>query len=219
MLSTVPVFPAVEVGLVGFAGPSKPSPCQPGRWRAALVALAGCAGVGPVSSPARPSAVTSAVTSQPSGGGAARSATSGATSAVVPRPVHTVVVVMENHSYADIIGNSAAPFINQLARRGALFTRSYAVTDPSEPNYLALFSGSTQAVPDDSCPLDLHRAEPGRQGLIAAGIELRRLLRGPARGRVASVHAGKLRAQARALDRFQQRPRLGQQAIHQLAGR
>jgi acid phosphatase len=59
---------------------------------------------------------------------------------------------MENHSYADIIGNPDAPFINALARRGALFTRSYAVTHPSEPNYLALFSGSTQGITDDSCP-------------------------------------------------------------------
>ena len=71
----------------------------------------------------------------------------------LPEPVHTVVVVMENHSYADVIGNGAAPFINSLARRGALFTRSYAITHPSEPNYLALFSGSTHGVTDDGCPL------------------------------------------------------------------
>jgi acid phosphatase len=70
----------------------------------------------------------------------------------VPAPAHTVVVVMENHSYAGIIGNPAAPFINALARRGALFTRSYAVTHPSQPNYLALFSGSTQGVTGDGCP-------------------------------------------------------------------
>jgi phosphatidylinositol-3-phosphatase len=59
---------------------------------------------------------------------------------------------MENHSYQDIIGNPEARYINQLASRGAVFTRSYAVTHPSEPNYLALFSGSTQGVADDSCP-------------------------------------------------------------------
>jgi len=70
----------------------------------------------------------------------------------VPEPAHTVVVAIENHSYAGIAGNPAAPFINDLARRGALFTRSYAITHPSEPNYLALFSGSTQGVADDGCP-------------------------------------------------------------------
>lgn len=60
-----------------------------------------------------------------------------------------VVVVMENHAFSQIIGNPGAPFINQLARGRALFTRSFAVAHPSEPNYLALFSGSTQGVADD----------------------------------------------------------------------
>ena len=59
---------------------------------------------------------------------------------------------MENHSYAEIMGNPAAPFINTLAGHGALFTRSYAITHPSQPNYLALFSGGTQGVTGDSCP-------------------------------------------------------------------
>jgi hypothetical protein len=63
-----------------------------------------------------------------------------------------VVVVMENRSYSDIIGNRSAPYINALAQSGALFTHSFAITHPSEPNYLALFSGSTQDVMDDSCP-------------------------------------------------------------------
>ena len=104
--------------------------------------LAGCGGAGP----SRPASQTgsSAAAGQPSASGAAPSA--------IPAPAHTVVVVMENHSYADILGNPAAPFINELARRGALFTRSYAITHPSEPNYLALFSGSTQGIADDGCP-------------------------------------------------------------------
>ncbi len=67
-------------------------------------------------------------------------------------PAHTVIVMMENHSYGEVIGNPAAPFLNALAHRGALFTHSHAVTHPSEPNYLALFSGSTQGITDDSCP-------------------------------------------------------------------
>ena len=86
----------------------------------------------------------------------------------MPQPRHTVVVIIENHSYAEIIGNAGDPFINQLARRGALFTRSYAITHPSEPNYLALFSGSTQGLSDYSCP---HRysARNLAADLIAAG--------------------------------------------------
>jgi phosphatidylinositol-3-phosphatase len=62
------------------------------------------------------------------------------------------VVMEENHSYWQIIGSSQAPYINTLASEGALFTNSYAVTHPSQPNYLALFSGSTQGVTSDSCP-------------------------------------------------------------------
>jgi phosphatidylinositol-3-phosphatase len=84
-------------------------------------------------------------------------------------PAHTVVVVMENHAYREVIGSGDAPFLNSLARRGALFTNSFAVGHPSEPNYLALFSGSTHGVTDDSCP---HRFTAPNLGseLIAARL-------------------------------------------------
>src|SRR5689334_19461823 len=70
----------------------------------------------------------------------------------LPRPDHVVIVIEENHGYDQIIGASAAPYINRLARQGALFTAAHGITHPSQPNYLALFSGSTQGVHDDSCP-------------------------------------------------------------------
>ncbi|MEO6500463.1 MAG: alkaline phosphatase family protein [Jatrophihabitantaceae bacterium] len=84
----------------------------------------------------------------------------------VPRPDHVVVVVMENHSNTDVIGNSAAPYINTLAATGANFSQSYAITHPSQPNYLALFSGSTQGVTDNSCPHTFSTANLGSE-LIA----------------------------------------------------
>lgn len=116
-----------------------------------LLMLAGCGGSCPsASSPAGQTGSSAAGTGRPPASGASPSA--GTQPAAVPEPAHTVVVVMENHSYADIIGNPAAPFINELASRGALFSRSYAITHPSEPNYLALFSGGTQGVTDDGCP-------------------------------------------------------------------
>ena len=65
---------------------------------------------------------------------------------------HIVLVVLENHSYGEVAGRSDAPFLNSLAASGVLLTQSYAVTHPSQPNYLALFSGSTQHLSDDSCP-------------------------------------------------------------------
>jgi hypothetical protein len=78
----------------------------------------------------------------------------------MPRPDHVVIVIEENKSYAQIIAssilvNTPARYINELARAGALFTNSFALTHPSQPNYLALFSGSTHGVTDDSCPLSL----------------------------------------------------------------
>jgi phosphatidylinositol-3-phosphatase len=75
-----------------------------------------------------------------------------ATTNPVPQFAHIVVVVEENRSYADVIGNPAAPYINRLAATGALLTRSYGVRHPSEPNYLALFSASAHGLTDDSCP-------------------------------------------------------------------
>jgi acid phosphatase len=95
-------------------------------------------------------------------------ATDSPASASVPRPSHVVIVVEENHSFADIIGNSAAPYLNSLAAQGALFTNSTAITHPSEPNYIALFSGSTQGVTDDSCPHTFSADNLGAQ-LAAAG--------------------------------------------------
>ncbi len=100
--------------------------------------------------------------------GPAARAPGGQGTAAVPRPRHVVVVMFENHPYSSIIGSSQAPYLNALAREGALFTRSYAVTHPSEPNYLALFSGSTHGVTSDQCPTTL-RAPNLATDLLAAG--------------------------------------------------
>lgn len=69
----------------------------------------------------------------------------------VPTPDHVVVVVMENHAYSQVIGSSSAPYVNSLAAGGAALTQSYGITHPSQPNYFALFSGSTQGITSDSC--------------------------------------------------------------------
>lgn len=82
----------------------------------------------------------------------------------LPVPDHVVVVVLENHGFAEIIESDKAPFIRGLAARGALFIRSYALAHPSEPNYLALFSGSTQGVGDDA---DYSFAAPSLAGALS----------------------------------------------------
>jgi acid phosphatase len=75
----------------------------------------------------------------------------------LPHPDHVVVVIEENRSYSHIMDPSkSASYIRQLIHRGMLFTQSYAVSHPSQPNYLALFSGSTQGQTNDNCPLQFN---------------------------------------------------------------
>ena len=62
---------------------------------------------------------------------------------------HVVVVVLENHSFDQIVDPHRAPFIHHLATDGALFVNAFAVSHPSQPNYFALFSGSTQGISDN----------------------------------------------------------------------
>jgi phosphatidylinositol-3-phosphatase len=86
-----------------------------------------------------------------------------------PHASNVVVVVLENRSYERIIGSPDAPYINgTLVRKAALMTNSHAIAHPSEPNYLALFSGSTQGVTNDSCPHEFSAENAGAQ-LINAG--------------------------------------------------
>src|SRR5437763_10581689 len=56
-----------------------------------------------------------------------------------------VVIVEENARYGDIVGNSQAPYLNQLMSKGELFTNYAAVYGASNPNYLAMTSGLTSA--------------------------------------------------------------------------
>ena len=85
------------------------------------------------------------------------------TALALPHPDHVVIVIFENKSFSQIIGNSAAPNINALAAQGANIvnavtdptaatTGSHALRHPSQPNYLELFSGSNQGVLQDGRP-------------------------------------------------------------------
>lgn len=87
----------------------------------------------------------------------------------LPQPAHIVIVVEENRSAANIIGNRSAPFITALAAAGANMTQSYAETHPSEPNYLALFAGDTFGVTSDRCPVNAGAAPNLGSELLAAG--------------------------------------------------
>ncbi|HNP99284.1 MAG TPA: acid phosphatase, partial [Bacteroidia bacterium] len=66
--------------------------------------------------------------------------------AVIPKPDKVVICILENHGYPQVIGSGAAPYINQLAGMGANMVEFYALTHPSQPNYIMLFSGENQGV-------------------------------------------------------------------------
>jgi phosphatidylinositol-3-phosphatase len=89
------------------------------------------------------------------------------------KPAYTTttvqLVIFENEGYGQIIGSPSAPYITSLAHTWANMTQSFAITHPSQPNYLALFSGSTQGVSDDSCPHTFTATSLGGQ-LLAAGL-------------------------------------------------
>ena len=69
----------------------------------------------------------------------------------IPKCDRIVVVLEENRAYSNIIGNLAnAPFINMtLVPKAAVMTNFHAEAHPSEPNYFALYGGSTFGVTDN----------------------------------------------------------------------
>jgi phospholipase C len=99
---------------------------------------------------------SAASTSQPAATGVSAPAACGQQSeAAHPSIKHVIVIVMENHSYSDVIGH--APFITALAKRCGSATNYHAITHPSLPNYLAMTSGSIHHVHSDceptACPI------------------------------------------------------------------
>jgi hypothetical protein len=63
---------------------------------------------------------------------------------------HVWIVMMENTGYGSLIDNPNAPWINEAVQTYGLATSSYGVTHPSQPNYIAITSGSTHGVADDN---------------------------------------------------------------------
>jgi hypothetical protein len=59
-----------------------------------------------------------------------------------PTYSHVIWIWMENHSYGDIIGNTAqAPYINTIASECGLATNYHNLSHPSLPNYVGATSG------------------------------------------------------------------------------
>jgi len=70
-----------------------------------------------------------------------------------PRYDHIVIVMEENRTPTEIIGDRVnAPYINTLADGGVKIGAMFAEVHPSQPNYIHLFSGDYQGVTDDNLP-------------------------------------------------------------------
>ncbi len=119
----------VAVLLLQWRGAGTPGPSASG-----IVVASGAVSASASAAPPPPSASTTA-------SGTARTGASGVK--------HVWIIVMENHSYGQLMGSDQAPFLNELAGEFGAATDYHGVGRPSEPNYLALISGSTQGVTDD----------------------------------------------------------------------
>ncbi len=53
------------------------------------------------------------------------------------------IIMLENHSEQSVIGDPNNPYITSLATEYGQASNYYGVTHPSEPNYVAMISGST----------------------------------------------------------------------------
>jgi len=58
-----------------------------------------------------------------------------------------IIVVLENTKVEDALNQ---PFQKELAQKGAFFSNYFAVTHPSQPNYIAMIAGSTFGVDTNS---------------------------------------------------------------------
>jgi acid phosphatase len=72
--------------------------------------------------------------------------------AATPAFSHVFIVVEENESYSQVVGNPSMPYLNMLISNYGLATQYFANGHPSLPNYLWLTSGSNDGFTSDVCP-------------------------------------------------------------------
>ncbi len=73
-----------------------------------------------------------------------------------PKQSHVVVIALENRELGEVIGDRSAPYVQALARKGALATAYYAVAHPSLPNYIALLAGDPLGISSDCTECEAH---------------------------------------------------------------
>ena len=87
---------------------------------------------------------------------------------------HVFVVMLENHSFGQVIGNPAMPYVNGLATAHSLAAGYFANAHPSIPNYFMLTTGNfetfndsfTGTITDDNIVRALNGAGKSWKGYI-----------------------------------------------------
>jgi len=154
---TLPDAPAsaATTTTVAPALPTSTTPAVAPSTAPATVAPATTARAAPVVTTVRPPSVHGTGTARRTHGpklSTSPPSTTKASPAVAPALPHVMVVMMENESQGNLIGNPAAPNVNALAAAYGVATASYAVGHPSLPNYLEMLAGSNYGVSDDGTP-------------------------------------------------------------------
>src|SRR6202158_5446118 len=70
----------------------------------------------------------------------------------IPHLDHVFVIMMENHAYAQIVGNPNAPFTNMYLKSANTANNYFAVAHPSLTNYLEVIGGSNFGILNDNDP-------------------------------------------------------------------
>ncbi|MBC5825766.1 MAG: hypothetical protein GIW99_08815 [Candidatus Eremiobacteraeota bacterium] len=94
---------------------------------------------------------------QPGNGANGALQESSAKSQGLPHPDHVTVLIMENENYSVLMAAKPAYLINTLKPKSAWFTQAYGVAHKSQPDYFALFAGTTEGLSGggnatDACP-------------------------------------------------------------------
>lgn len=140
----------------------------------ALVVFAGCSPGRSAAPATSTSAVTTPVVTTSTTSPAVHTPTRAASGPCVggaPPPAyqHVVWIVMENRGLDQVAGSSAAPYLDGLAAACGLAVNYSGVAHPSLPNYIALTSGSTHGITDDSGPGAHPLGGPSLFSLLGSG--------------------------------------------------
>jgi phosphatidylinositol-3-phosphatase len=78
-----------------------------------------------------------------------------------PTSTTVFLILLENHNWSSIQGNTAAPYINTTLLPSASYTQQYynpPGNHPSEPNYLWLEAGTNFGITNDDDPVTNHQS-------------------------------------------------------------